>query len=245
MEDRRARGSRRESVGHFIERRRIIMAAGGGALALSLGAFGEDKEEGATTANEDLMREHGIIRRALFVYAQASHRARIAPDTLPLPQLLETARLFRAFAEDYHERELEEQHIFPVVRRIDSQAAQFVDVLRAQHQRGRDITDYIVRVAKRGRLAPADAQPLASALDGMVAMYGPHAAREDTDLFPVWKKAIGARAYIEMGEKFEEIERRTFGHDGFDDAHTRIARIEVSFALVNLAEVTAPPPPPA
>jgi hypothetical protein len=74
-------------------------------------------------------------------------------------------------------------------------------------------------------------------------MYGPHVAREDTDLFPAWKKAIGPSAYAEMGDKFEEIERRTFGHDGFEDAHTRIASIEMAFGLVNLAEVTAPPPP--
>jgi len=87
---------------HLIDRRRIVLAAGGSALALSFGAFGQGKEEAATTANEDLMREHGILRRTLFVYAQASHRARIAPNTLPLPQLLDTARLFRSFGEDYH-----------------------------------------------------------------------------------------------------------------------------------------------
>ncbi len=226
-----------------IDRRRIVLAAGAGAVAFSLGALGADKEEAETTANEDLMREHGILRRALLVYLQASHRARLTPDSLPLPQLGDTARLFRSFGEDYHERQLEEQHIFPVVRRLNAPAAQFVDVLRAQHQRGREITDYILRVAQRGRLAPADAEPLAHALDGMVAMYQPHAAREDTDLFPVWKKALGEKAYEEMGEKFEEIERRTFGHDGFDDAHTRIAGIEQAFGLVNLAEVTAPPPP--
>jgi hemerythrin-like domain-containing protein len=228
---------------HLIDRRRMVLAAGGGALGLSLGALAEDTEALETAANEDLMREHGILRRALFVYAEASRRARSAPDTLPLPQLLATAQLFRSFGEEYHERQLEEQYIFPVVRRRDARAAQFVDVLRAQHQRGRDITAYIMRVAQRARLAPADAQPLAGALDGLVAMYGPHAAREDTDLFPVWKKTIGAKAYAEMGDKFEEIERRTFGHDGFEDAHTRTAGIEAAFGLVNLAEVTAPPPP--
>ncbi|HEY6823024.1 MAG TPA: hemerythrin domain-containing protein [Steroidobacteraceae bacterium] len=179
-----------------------MLAAGAGALGLSLGAFAQDKEALETGANEDLMREHGILRRALFVYAEASHRARIAPGTLPLPQLLATAQLFRSFGEEYHERQLEEQYIFPVVRRRDAQAAQFVDVLHAQHQPGRDITAYIVRVAQRARLAPADAQPLAGALDGLVAMYGPHAAREDTDLFPVWKKAIGARAYAEMASRW-------------------------------------------
>jgi hemerythrin-like domain-containing protein len=234
----------------LIDRRRVVLAAAGGALALSLGSAAEekkegdkDKEEAETTANEDLMREHGILRRALLVYVQASHRARVAPGTLPLPQLADTARLFRSFGEEYHERQLEEQHIFPVVRRRDAQAAQFVDVLRAQHQRGREITDYILRVAERGRLAAADTEPLAHALDGMVAMYQAHAAREDTDLFPVWKRMLGAKAYEEMGDKFEEIERATFGHDGFEDAHTRIARIEVAFALVNLAEATAPAPP--
>jgi hypothetical protein len=46
-----------------------------------------------------------------------------------------------------------------------------------------------------------------------------------------------------MGEKFEEIERKTFGHDGFDDALARIKGIESAFGLADLAASTPPTPP--
>lgn len=32
-----------------------------------------------------------------------------------------------------------------------------------------------------------------------------------------------------MDEKFEDIEKQTFGHDGFDDAVHRISHIEEAF----------------
>jgi hemerythrin-like domain-containing protein len=225
-------------------RRRLIVAAGSTGLALTLGACRrEHAEEGEVTANEDLMREHGIIRRALFVYAEASRRARTAPASIPLPQLLDTARLFRSFAEDYHERALEEAHIFPLVRKLPGPVAQLPDVLVTQHQRGREITDYIQRIAGGASVSPAEAGRFADTLDAFIAMYGPHAAREDTELFPAWKAALGDKAYEESGDRFEEIERRTFGHDGFDDARERIARIEAAFGLTDLAAVTAPPAP--
>lgn len=235
-------------MSELADRRRLLLTVGGGALALASGAFAQQKQptqqeakESEVTANEDLMREHGIIRRALFVYAETRRRTLNSPNSIPLPQLFDTARLFRTFAEDYHEHALEESHIFPVVRRLQGPIGRLPDVLLAQHQRGRQITDYIMGVARAPSLPPAEAERLSRVLDSMISMYGPHAAREDTDLFPAWKTALGAKAYDEMGDKFEDIERRTFGHDGFEDARARIARIEDAFGLADLATVTPPP----
>jgi hemerythrin-like domain-containing protein len=222
--------------------RRRLMLAAGGLAGIALAGCGHEAA-GDVTANEDLMREHGIIRRALFVYSAASRRAREAPASIPLPSLLDTARLFREFAEDYHERGLEEAHIFPVVRKLQTPVAQLPDVLLAQHQRGREITDYIRNVAAGSALGAGEAERFAATLDGFVAMYGPHAAREDTVLFPAWKAALGVAGYDEMGEQFEELEQRMFGHDGFDAALERITAIETVFGLGDLAAVTAPPPP--
>ena len=229
-------------------RRRLILAAGSLSAGLVGVAFAgsenqEEVAEGEVTANEDLMREHGIIRRALFVYSAAGVRARQDPSSIPLSSLLDTAKLFREFAEDYHERGLEEAHIFPVVRLLKTPVAQLPDVLLAQHQRGREITDYIHAVAARNALAASEAERFGATLDAFVAMYGPHAAREDTVLFPAWKVALGDKRYDEMGEQFEELEQRMFGHDGFDDALNRIVKIEAAFGLSDLAAVTAPPPP--
>ncbi len=227
-------------------RRQFLASFGGASLVLLATAPNvraeEEKEEAEVSANEDLMREHGLIRRALLVYGEAARRARTAPKTVPLKRLGETATLFRDFAEDYHERALEERHIFPVVRKLKTPAAKLPDVLLAQHQRGREITDYVQRLATRATLG-ADAESLAIVLESFVRMYEPHAAREDTELFPAWKAALGEHGYAEMGEQFEEIEHRTFGGDGFDDALERIARIEVEFGLADLSALTAPPPP--
>jgi len=227
-------------------RRRLLLVATSGIAALALSACSEHEKEGdEVTANEDLMREHGIIRRTLFVYREAARRARTDAASLPLPNLRDAAQLFREFAEDYHEHALEEQHIFPLVRKLKSPLALLPEVLENQHQRGREITDYILRVAAGASLGTSESERFAATLEGLIAMYGPHAAREDTELFPAWKTALGAKAYDEMGERFEELEHKMFGHDGFADARARIVKIEAAFGLTDLATVTAPPPPAA
>jgi len=47
-------------------------------------------------------------------------------------------------------------------------------------------------------------------------MYEPHTAREDTLVFPAFKKEVEPKGYDELGDQFEDIEKREFGGDGFD-----------------------------
>ena len=79
--------------------------------------------------------------------------------------------MFRAFGEDYHEKKLEETHIFPTIKKAGGPAAAYVDVLIAQHQRGRELTDYILAVVAKGAIATGDAEPLARVLDSVELMY--------------------------------------------------------------------------
>src|SRR5258705_10648331 len=72
--------------------------------------------EAEVTATEDLMREHGVLRRALLVYQESAMKLRSAGVVPPEP-LQKTAKLFRAFGEEYHEKKLEEVYIFPAVRK--------------------------------------------------------------------------------------------------------------------------------
>ena len=60
------------------------------------------------TAAEDLMREHGILRRALLVYQESATRLRQDPASVPPDALEKAVNLFRVFGEDYHEKTLEE-----------------------------------------------------------------------------------------------------------------------------------------
>jgi hemerythrin-like domain-containing protein len=203
---------------------------------------GGEKEVGAV---EDLMREHGVLRRALLVYRECATKLRGNRASVDPRAIADAARLFRSFGEDYHEKKLEEAHIFPAVRKAGGPAAAYIDVLIAQHRRGREITDYILAVAGKGVIGTADAEPLAATFDSMDLMYENHAAREDTIVFPAWKAALSERQLDEMGELFEDIERVQFGHDGFEDAVARIGRIEAALSLADLAQFTAPPPPKA
>jgi hemerythrin-like domain-containing protein len=201
----------------------------------------QGKDEPEVTAVEDLMREHGVIRRALVVYREAGIRLRSNSTGLPMDALQKTAKLIRSFAEDYHEKKLEEAYILPALKRAGGPAARDIDTLIAQHQRGREITDYILGMST-GDIAPAKGESLARTLESFCRMYEEHAAIEDTIIFPAWKKTMSAKQLDEMGDLFEDIEKKTFGKDGFDDAVDQIEAIEHSFGL-ELAQFTAPPAP--
>jgi hemerythrin-like domain-containing protein len=215
------------------------------------GATNDDGKEPAAgeavpvqvTATEDLMREHGILRRALLVYQESAVKLRQDAASFPLEALEKTAQLFRVFGEDYHEKRLEEVYIFPAIKNAPGGAGAYADVLLAQHGRGREITDYLLSVSKAERISTSQVEPLAKALESFVRMYEHHAALEDTVVFPAWKAVTGEQELEELSEKFEEIETEIFGADGFESALKRMQEIEASLGLTNLDMFTAPPPP--
>ena len=91
---------------HDASRRRLVIAASAASAGLLLTTGnaglvlaaekargkGEEKEVGAV---EDLMREHGVLRRALLVYIEAAPKIRANPATFPADALMRTAKLFR------------------------------------------------------------------------------------------------------------------------------------------------------
>jgi hemerythrin-like domain-containing protein len=200
---------------------------------------------GEVTATEDLMREHGILRRALLVYSATAIKLRGTPSAIAPDALQKTAKLFKAFGEEYHEKKLEEAFIFPAVKKAGGEAASYPDILVVQHNRGREITDYIINVTQGAKLGVNNAEPLAKALEAFVLMYRNHAAREDTIIFPAWKQTMTGKQLDEMNDKFEDIEHEQFGEDGFEDAVKQISAIENSLGLADIEQFTAPPPPKA
>lgn len=203
---------------------------------------GKKKDE-EVTATEDLMREHGVLRRALLVYYETIPKLSGKTPSVVPEMLQKTAKLFRAFGEDYHEKELEEAYIFPALKKHGGPASGLTDILIAQHQRGREITDYILFVTQGAKLDPKHEVPLARVLRSFVLMYQNHTAREDTIVFPAWKKTFTAKEYDALGEKFEEIEHRQFGEDGFEKAVREISEIEKAFGFSDLSQFTASAPP--
>jgi hemerythrin-like domain-containing protein len=183
------------------------------------------------------MREHGVIRRVLVVYREAASRLRTKPASVPPDALQKAATLIRSFGEDYHERQLEEAHIFPAVKKGTRAVGVPIDTLVAQHQRGREMTDHVL-AATQSAIGEVSADSLARTLEAFARMYEEHAAQEDTVVFPAWRKGLSPAQLDEMGDLFEDIETKTFGKDGFDDAVRRIASIEEALG-VDLAAMTA------
>jgi hypothetical protein len=71
----------------------------------------------------------------------------------------------------------------------------------------------------------------------------PDGAGITTIVFPAWKDALSEHQLDQMGEEFEEIERRQFGKDGFEDAVAQIGQVEAGLGYADLAGFNAPPPP--
>ena len=69
-------------------------------------------------------------------------------------------------------------------------------------------------------------------------MYQPHAAREDTVLFPAFRSLMPIKTYKELGEQFEELEEQKFGRHGFANVVTQVGDLEKSLGIFDLAQFT-------
>ena len=216
---------------------------GQSTFALSTAAKEKADKEPEVTATEDLMREHGVLRRALLVFQEVVPKLRQNAASVDAAALQQAAKLFRTFGEDYHERMLEEQHIFPLIRKQGPVLSRYADILIEQHNRGREVTDYVLAVTNGPRISVGHAEPLAKVFETFVLMYQNHAAREDTIIFPAWKKNFTDRQLDEVGDQFEDIEHKMFGKDGFEDAEKKISKIEAALGFADLSQFTPPPPP--
>ncbi|HEY4180934.1 MAG TPA: hemerythrin domain-containing protein [Kofleriaceae bacterium] len=221
-------------------RRNFLAAAGSGALLISCAGAGHGpdapKSDGdEVTPVEDLMREHGVLRRVMYLYDESAMRLE-GQHELPLDALASGAGIIRRVIEDYHEK-LEENFLFPRFEKA-GKLADLTAILRRQHQVGRTLTEQITALAK-APLADTDRAKLATVLRSFNHMYRAHAAREDTVLFPELRGLIGSdKAYAELGEEFEDKETQMLGDHGFEHAVAEVAKLEQAFGVDDLAKLT-------
>lgn len=194
----------------------------------------EEKGGEKVSTNEDLMREHGILKRVLLIYEEVYRRIG-AKETFAPQVVVDSATIVRKFIEDYHEK-LEQDYLFPRFRKA-GKLVDLVDVLYAQHQAGRTVTDRILASAQLLKTQD-DRDKLGADLRAFVRMYAPHEAREDTVLFPELHKIVSPQEYDSLGEEFEKIERKTFGGDGFDIYVDKVDGIERQLGIYDLAQFT-------
>jgi hemerythrin-like domain-containing protein len=195
----------------------------------------KEKQEEDVTPTEDLMREHGLLKRVLLVYDEV--RRRIAANTeFPPDVVAGGAQIIRSFIEEYHEQ-LEEKHLFPRFRSHHT-LVDLVDVLEEQHKAGRVVTARILALTSGGLKGPDDKKQLAASLESFTRMYAPHEAREDTVLFPTLRRLVSAHEYDALGESFEDEEHRKFGKEGFEGMVERVAGLEKTLGIYDLKQFT-------
>lgn len=224
----------------FDSRRDFLKNAGlAGIVVLTLPKIGntaaEQKPDEKVSPVEDLMREHGGLNRILLIYEENLRRMG-SKQYIDPPALIKSAKIIRDFIENYHER-LEEDFLFPRFEKAKVQV-ELVKTLRKQHEAGRALTGIILKTASSTAKNAKSRYQLQDALEKFIRMYRPHEAREDTILFPAFKKLVSEQEYEDLGEQFEEREQKLFGKEGFEGVIVQIAEIERSLGINELSKFT-------
>jgi len=222
-------------------RRALIGVAAGAVLAAGACAKPASPENLDISATENLMREHGVLRRILVVYREAAAFVRANFSGVDARPIWRAADLYRRFGEACHEP-LEEAHVFPQAVAAGGASGALVPILIAQHARGREITAYIQSKTASGGVAGGDAEPLAQALESFARMYEPHEALEDTIVFDAWRRSLSRQALADAAGQFQAFEKASFHDDGFDLAVAEIEAIEAALNVDDLARYTAGSP---
>ena len=232
-----------------LSKRQLVQTAGLSIVAglvagtgLILPASAQGTKIGARTKDEiplpeDLMREHGVLDRVLLVY-EACLRKFAANEDFDNFVLLDGAQVVKDFIEDFHER-AEERELFPRFTAA-KKLTDLVHVLDRQHDAGRMLTRTILRAAPGSRKDGDDRRKVVDAVQAFIRMYRPHAAREDTELFPGLRALVSANEFDAIAEQFEKDERERFGEDGFEKMVDRVARLERMVGINDLDQYTPP-----
>ena len=227
-----------------------MLLAGGGLAAAAVGAGATLAATGLSGAapdpaaspdpavippDDDLMREHGVLKRVLLVYRELMSRVQ-AGQRLPAAQAHDAALIVHDFIEGFHEG-LEEGYVFPRLRQA-GQLESTVTTLLVQHARGRVLTQFILTHTPAGAASAGTAADLAAAMSSFVRMYEPHEAREDTVVFPAFRAIVPADELASLGQHFADLEHEQFGTDEFTAMVARIASIEQSLGIYDLNQFT-------
>ncbi|MGZ3908899.1 MAG: hemerythrin domain-containing protein [Flavisolibacter sp.] len=221
-------------------RKGLILTLAGGVAGPLLSGCKEEKEPGEgegqeVSPPEDLMQEHGLLNRVLLIYDTCRGHL-VNKESFSLESLAAAAGVIRRFVEDYHEKQ-EEQYLFPRFLKA-GQLTDLVNVLLQQHQAGRQLTDQILQLAGSKTLTDREHLQLIQLLTVFNNMYRPHEAREDTVLFPAFRKIVSRNEYDSLGEEFEKNEQRLFGKNGFEGMVEKVAGIEKSLGIYELGQFT-------
>jgi hemerythrin-like domain-containing protein len=225
----------------YARRRWLMGAAGLSLVAASPGLAAPQSPTGKksaesvpVTATEDLMREHGVVERLLLIYDTGIRRLNQGEDLDPTI-LTQAAETMRDFVHDYHEKN-EEDQVFPRFKTA-GRMVELVTVLQAQHVACRKLTEHVLDLAPKSASKPQREQMI-EAMQATITMYRPHAAREDTDVFPTLRSLVTPNEFEQIGEALEKSETDKFGADGFEKVAKKVEALEKRLGIDDISQFT-------
>jgi len=225
----------KETRRNFLAKSGLFLAAA--SLLGACCASGPEKEKaGEISPPEDLMREHGVLRRIMPVYEEIGRRLK-AGEEFPLQVLTEANDITRRFIQDYHEKN-EESQLF---NRFSSagKLTELVAILYQQHLAGRKLIGEINSANTEDNLKnPGERARVADLLASFNRLYRPHAAWEDTVLFPAFRSVISSKDFTAVGEIFDKDEVKLFGENGFAKIVGQVADLEKKLGIYDLQQFT-------
>jgi len=187
-------------------------------------------------ATEELMQEHGLLRRLLLIFDEVARRLRCCQELAP-GVLAEAAAITRTFGQDHHEK-LEEEHLFPSLEKA-GQLLALTKILRRQHEAGRRVLQAVALQANPGTAKRfVQRAQLEAWLTLFTRMYRPHAAREDTVLFPALRTLLSPAEFRGLEQKFAAATQERAAQDGFQDVLARVADLEKALGMHDLEAFT-------
>lgn len=225
-----------------ISRRGLLLSGSGllvGAAATEVGdllaAGSHPPAQRPPTPGEDLMSEHGILKRLLLAYQAAADQL-TAGATPPVEAISDAAQVIADFIEGFHEG-LEEAYIFPRVR---PRQQQLVQILLTQHDRGRHLTAAISAAAAANLTEAAVRADLRRYLMLFIRMYAPHEAWEDTVIFPTLRQVTPQHVLDQLAERFADLQSAQYGDNALQQMLQRVQGIEQQLGIEDLATFTPP-----
>lgn len=186
--------------------------------------------------NEHLMRDHGLMQRILLIYQEIIDRIN-KKSGFPPETVIDSANTVRMFIEANHEQ-LEENYLFPHFKKANT-LVELVNILTIQHRKGTDLTSKIVQLGAGNFRKSKEKEQLKKYLHPFIRMFSAHEAREDTVLFPEFRKLISEAEYNSLGEQFAQKQLDMFGPNGFELILHRVEDIEKKLKIYGLSKYTA------
>jgi hemerythrin-like domain-containing protein len=226
----------RESRRNFLIKSGMLIAATSLSGAACLSGTEKERKAWKIPPTEDLMREHGVLRRIMLVYDEIARRLKQGEE-FPLQVLAEANDIIRRFMQDYHETN-EQFHVFNWFGNT-GKMVELVAVLYQQHLAGRKLIDRVKILSTEDNLKnPSERLKVAEFLNTFNQVYRRHAAWEDTVLFPAFRSVISPSDFTAVGETFDEEEEKLFGPDGFEKIVGQVADLEKKLGIHNLQQFT-------